>query len=450
MSRLPIYLPGFLAVGLLAIAGCAGEQRNTEEQAVAGQSACCQATEQKLAEETAKTQRLLEELEETQHTAATATTAVKQTEQQLKESQAAQTALQGKVTALTEKNVDLEMAYGELTEQIRELKKQLTEQRKKLKVAKDTITQGEQRLKNNEKQHAAVMQKAKGETEAARLETKTLGEQLDTANELVEKLQTQKTVLEREAAQLPGMRKALTTLQGEKLALQTSQKKATEKIAALSEQVGNLSNAVQAAGVALPDDVTALSDWELVKRVATERFEGFKSGQFRGDEMDIAIAGGAGLCLLLVMTTLLSMFIALRAKRKLRRTLNAGDPPPATVEQPPATVGHSDEEVADMDTSEVVPPALATPPQTEEPGGPPPAADPEATEVFEPVMAGAPQAEVDRVEGSGGEPPHAEVVERAFAPVEKKVDPEPEGKKEDVLGDLRNVINRKFDELLQK
>ena len=71
------------------------------------------------------------------------------------------------------------------------------------------------------------------------------------------------------------------------------------------------------------------------------------------------------------------------------------------------------------------------------------------TEILEPVAA---EARASAEESEGEDMARTQVIGRSYAPVEKKTPPKPgakPGRDEDVLGDLRKVINKKFDELLQ-
>jgi len=482
--------------GLLMIAGCANGELARKEKELADLGARWRRAERELAKSLSRISKLRKELAQAKSTAEKTQEALNRSTEALKKSQVEQARLAAKMKGLEEKNYDLEMAYGNLTEQVNELKKRVAEETAKLERAKQVILKGKEEIRDLEGKHARALDQAHKETEAARSEARKLKGALSALEGKVKELKGQLAFLEKEAAAVPGLRQEANRLKIERSKLKFLNEKAATELKTLRGQLADLAEVAQAAGVAIPSSIEAPEDWDVMRRMAQKRFRQFLAGKPQGDTVDMILFGTVALLFVLFLVAGLTTVSALRSKRKLRAVLSGGD---LEEEESEEVMEEEEEEYyededqsrgggaeEEYDEEEVPPQAVedasargtkrrtvwkegeTEPPRrpvrvTESPKtaaaptvsipasgsaaeGEDTADDHEMTEVLAPIAADRPEL---RPGPAAGRPEGRSAAAAGSGDAEAKK-PSPKGKEDDdLLGDLRQMINKKFDELLE-
>lgn len=414
-----------------------------------------------------------------------------------------------KAERLREQNYDLEMMYETLNNRIVSLKGEVVQQKKEtakaVKVIHELKDQVETVKKDGEKKLQAEQQKLnEALTDKQQLSAKVdlLARKIVDANRL-------NTALHDKVAQLKPLQQKLAKARSDHAMLDADLKESRDKADGLERQLASVTESAHAMGVTLPEQVDMPTDWETIQKIAIERFEQAKAGQFAGDEVDIAAAVAVGVVLLLCFTSFLFALRLMFKGRKIRqltRRLQEAMPDDSTEALTMARDVHEElggqgESLA-MDVAPVAEEAAHEPqPQPSEdfesqptvncelaidneasmdndvsidndvpiydtvpvPGqdedGFSQAAPPEydsgedaKTEVFQSVPAdGATAAEdMSNTQVISAESIQAPQTQAACSPHAGKPAPsQSDARDDDVLGDLRNVINKKFDELLK-
>ncbi len=337
-----------------------------------------------------------------------------------------------------EKSYDLEMSYETLNERINELAHDIEERNGRIAGLKQATADLEEKMRVGAEEAARTLADQTAKTESARAETgrmRSLAESLDAEGK---KLKSKNAQLEREAAQIPELKAQIAALTGAKGNLEAQLVDADKNVELFQRQAAGIKAAAEAAGTAIPVGMTGFSDWEVLKRMAANRWDRARKGSFTGDPVDWVIAGVAGVTLLVLALWAGAIARVLRRGRRITSRAAAENPAPVADESLDAEPMEDDLALPDAppaDGQEYVPEECLDVAGEEE-------AAAESVLAFE--GAQAPEIDGDDAAMRGDPVPAAE---RA-APA-KGTQPARQIKDEAMIGELRDVINKKFDELLK-
>lgn len=337
-----------------------------------------------------------------------------------------------------DKSYDLEMSYETLSERINELTRDIEERNGRIAALKQAGTELENTMRVNAEDAARTLADQTAKTEAAHAETgrmRSLAESLDAEGK---KLKAKNAQLEREAVQIPELKTQIAALASAKGSLETRLAKAGSDVELFQRQAAGIKAAAEAAGTSIAVGETGFSDWEVLKRMAANRWERARKGSFAGDTVDWVIAGACGAMLLMLALWIAAVASAVRRGRRIART--------AVDESPTKVIKETfDEEPIEDDLA--LPDAPAADDREPVPEEYLDAAGEEEA-AAESVMAldAAPEHELHGGDAiARGDPVPA--AERA-APA-KGTQPTRQLRDDAMIGELRDVINKKFDELLK-
>jgi len=340
-----------------------------------------------------------------------------------------------------DKSYDLEMSYETLCERINELKRDLEERNGRIGALKQAGAELENARRVDAEKAARTLADQTAQTAAAQAETdrmRSLAESLEAERV---KLRARNAQLEREAVQIPDLKAQIAALANAKASLEAQLAKAGEDVEMLHRRAAGIKAAAEAAGTNLAVADSAFSDWEVLKRMAANRWERARKGSFAGDTVDWVIVGVCGAVLFMFTLSFAALVIAGRRGRRVARF---------AVEDSPTKVinrGFAEDAIEDAIEDDL---ALSDGPAEEDLQPAPRATLDEAAEEESAAESflNAPAHELHAVAAAPRGAP-------APAPAGGRTRPAPASppacqlKDDALIGELRDVINKKFDELLK-
>ncbi len=487
-----------LAGVVLAAAGCSQSELLKKDQQIQSLTENWQQAETDLLGSIEENEHLKARLAEANEQVRETNSTLGKTKQSLSSRITRNNELVNTVKVLREKHYDLEMMYETLSNRITALKAEIADKEKQLSSSQDEIASLTRRIRkvSDEKKEAVAEQQEKVKTAEAQ-SAKLAGtiKNLEVTND---RLKKEKTLLVEKANERDALASSLKSLQMKQTrtaALFAAEKQQTAKLA---RKITSITEAASTAGVTIPEEVTLPSDWETVVNIAKKRVEAAKEGSIQWDNVDIAAVSTAGGFVFLLFLSFVFAISSVRSKRKLKRLMQSVEHPVTQDEADGddyAADDHSDdteavdEEFQDQyieyeeETRTEIPPVENTVPdavtqmvdrQAPVPeNGEPSTAEqfqaPVQPEEVETVLRKFPEEETSDVQTTGEEEmddlantqiissfldeeeePKTKEAEVQASEREKKPSAVPGDEKDEMLGDLRSVINKKFDELLKE
>ncbi len=474
-----VFLCAACSFSVVFLSGCASGELARKEQKIAELSQQWERAERQLSSAVARIAELRRALKAAQSEAATLRRKLATTTEALKKTQVEHTRLAAKVKGLEEKNYDLEMAYGSLTDQIVSLRRALAKSKEELARTKKDLQAAQTRMVEERRQHTKAVRSLEDRLKEATGRADSLQKKVEGLQARLQAVTAEKQSLARRAAQIPGLQRRIDQLTREKGNAEKALKKKEQELVSLRTQLEQVSVAARSAGVRVPEAVRKADDWTVLKRLAETRFEALKTGSLKWDRVDFLFLGAGFLVLFFLVNTLVMAVRLVRGRRggEVAATTDAGgegDLPepepeeewtneldrqlePLEEEGPAAQEGDIEEATVRLKQAEVPkPPKPSAPPsmpqrqvqqpkpaqpsvRRKKPAPAPQAADDERTEILTPA---------DILGALGGEgSPKKPAAPKTSAGTGK---PKAEGAapKEQLLDDLKKIINKKFDELL--
>ncbi len=456
-----------VGLALVWICGCSGSELARKDEELKGLAERWQRSEAARVTLTAEKARLAETLKDRESLLASAKQACEASNEALRKRTAEAAERATALKRLEEKTYDLEMSYETLSTRIKELKGEVEERTAALGKSKKVLGDLGEQMRANEQNYTKNLADQAGKTEEARAETarmRTLAENLDAEGQ---KLKAKNLQLEKDAVQIPDLKAHIGTLTGAKESLEGQVAKAAKDIQALERQVTSIQAAAKAAGTDIPMNVASLSDWEVLKRMGADRWERARRGTVAGDQVDILMGAVALTVAFLLIAWIGASVSALRRGRKVR-WLRAAQTAAAAVPLEPIPLDEDlrlpavgDEAAGMQSDAEDLQDAVPSSEGAAEASGVIEGwesecgseALPEATEQMEPVFAQG-EGEEEDVGSTQVITPPLRAQAKAGSAVRRSPAPSPAGAKpakdDALIGELRDVINKKFDELLKQ